>query len=99
MSIGGIFVKWAHIAGYSCATGVLHEENVFADRKPHHPIHFPPQGVINGHLELRWESQSGYRSQQASHSKPTRMHGKTLDDPSPHVVYRSWSSPAFTGPK
>lgn len=64
--MGGIFVKWAHIAGYNYAIGILHEENVFADRKPHHPIYFPPQGVINGHLELRWESQSGYRSQQAS---------------------------------
>lgn len=70
---------------------------MFADRKPHHPFHFPPQGVINSHLELRWESQNGYVT--AGLSKPTPMHSKTLDDPSPHVVYRSWSSPAFTGPQ
>lgn len=63
--MGVIVIKWAHIAGHNCATGVLHKENVLADRKPHHPIHFPPQRVINGHLELGWEGQSGHGSQQA----------------------------------
>lgn len=69
----GTFIEWAHIAGHNCATGVLHKENVFADWKPHHPIHFPPQGIINGHLELGWKGQSGHGSQQAF-SKPIHQH-------------------------
>ena len=68
--MGGIFIKWAHIAGHDCATGILHEESVFADWKPHHPIYFPPQGVINGHLKLGWEDESGHELQQAF-CKPT----------------------------
>lgn len=68
--MGGIFIKWAHIAGHNCTTGILHKENVFVDWKPHHPIYFPPQGVINGHLELGWEDYSGHESQQ-TFSKPT----------------------------
>lgn len=64
--------KWAHIAGHNFATGVPHEVNVFADRQPHHPVHFPPQGVINDHLELGWDGQSRHRSQQAF-CKPTHV--------------------------
>lgn len=56
--IGGIFIEWAHIAGHNCAIWVPHDETVLADWQPHHPIHFPPQGVINDHLELVREGQN-----------------------------------------
>lgn len=68
--IGEIFVERAYITGHNCAIRVPHVENVVADWQPHHPIHFPPQGVINGHLELVWEGQIGHGSQQAF-LKPT----------------------------
>lgn len=84
---GGIYEGWhsweeylsngAHIAGHNCAIGIFHKVNVFADRQPHHPIHFPPQGVINGHLELG-EREHGHGSQQAF-CKPTH-----------HVLQRPW---------
>lgn len=42
----------AHIAGHRVATGVLHEESACTDRQPHHAVHLPGQGVVNGDLEL-----------------------------------------------
>lgn len=63
--IGRIFIEWAHIAGHNCAIRVPHDETVFADWQPHHPIYFPSQGVINSHLELVWEGQNGQGLQQA----------------------------------
>lgn len=63
--MGRICVSSAHIAGHNCATGVSHDENMVADRQPHHPLHLSTQRVINGHLELGRASQTGHWSQQA----------------------------------
>lgn len=57
---------------------------MFADRQPHHPVHFPPQGVIKDHLELGWDGQSRY-----GHNRPSA-------NPHPRVQQGPWVSQAST---